>query len=125
MPDTSFIPVPIWFLLLNTKQKNNILLMNWEVRMSERWKPVIIFTDQSASFANGCEAGMLYERFKNEITDINASSHVENRAVLISMAEYFDWDISIKESGTEGWDYLIATKQQAKTKPKFTVVKND
>jgi hypothetical protein len=92
--------------------------------MNEQYVPIIKFTDQSNSFACGVEAGMLYSRFKNETEMFEATSHVENREVLTSMAEYYDWDITIIESEVEGWDYLTATKKQ-KSKPKFTLIKND
>lgn len=90
--------------------------------MAEGWKPLVIFTDQSESFANGVEAGMLYQRFNTETDTIEACSHIANREILTSMAEFLDWDICIEESESEGWDYLIATKKQIKPKPKFTVI---
>lgn len=93
--------------------------------MTEGYVPIIVFTDQSPNFALGVEAGMLYKRFETETNDIETVSRFENREVLTSMAEYHNWEISIIESETEGWDYLVATKKQIKEKPKFTLIKND
>ncbi len=68
------------------------------------YSKVVDFPDQSASFANGVEAGKLFERMKASDASFDEITMTANREVLFRMAEYRGFRIEHRCSDIEGWD---------------------
>lgn len=80
---------------------------------------VVAFPDPSPSFVHGFEAGGLWEKLKNgETAEIQATTHVENREVIARMADAEGWEIEVKPTEVEGWDFTkLEKKRPAREKP--------
>lgn len=72
---------------------------------NDNWKPLLIFTDESPSFAHGAEFGMIWERFKTKTFKPQAV-RVENEEVLRACAAHFGFTATFEDSGTEGWLFM-------------------
>ncbi|MDE2098013.1 MAG: hypothetical protein KGL39_12240 [Patescibacteria group bacterium] len=84
-----------------------------EATDEQTYRLVVSFPDQSASFVHGFEAGRIDEQMRGgHVTEIEVTTHTENREVLTRMAVAVGWDIECKSSGTSGWDFtkLVKTK---------------
>ncbi len=72
---------------------------------------MVAFTDESPSFVNGYEAGMLWERMRSgTVAEIETTTHAENRDVIQRMATADGWDCEVKASEVEGWDHTSLRK---------------
>lgn len=76
----------------------------------ETFELVVSFPDQSASFVNGYEAGMIWERMKTTNEEFECTTHSENREVLKRMSINLGWSMEHKECEIEGWDECKFTK---------------
>ncbi|RYD67465.1 MAG: hypothetical protein EOP83_02835 [Verrucomicrobiaceae bacterium] len=72
---------------------------------------VVSFEDQSPSFVNGFEAGMLWQQMKTE-TKIAAATHTQNRETLRRMAIASGFSFEARPSEVAGWDYTEMRKLQ-------------
>ena len=72
---------------------------------NENWKPVLMFTDESPSFAYGAEFGMVYERLSSKTFKPQAV-RVENQEVLKAAAAHFGQVAVFTESEVEGWLFM-------------------
>lgn len=79
---------------------------------SADYELVVAFPDPSPCFVHGFEAGQLYEHMLNPASpsEIERTTHVENREVLERIAVAKGWRLERMPSGIEGWDYTKLTK---------------
>lgn len=77
---------------------------------------VLSFPDQSAPFAHGFEAGMLWQRLKAGEPLIEVTTRTENAEIVRRMAVAKGYDLSLKASEVEGWDYVRLTVGKAPPK---------
>lgn len=66
------------------------------------------FLDESNSYTNGFEVGLLWEKMSNGETFSNQLIHDENVDQIKLMCDHFGYEYSIT-STTEDWAYLTAS----------------
>lgn len=76
-----------------------------EEQGNEQWKPLLMFTDQSASFAHGAEFGMIYAQLSTDTFKTKAV-RVENQEVLKAAAAHFHYTATFIETEVEGWVFM-------------------
>lgn len=75
---------------------------------------LIRFDDQSQSYTLGFEAGIIWEKIENGVTDFNRTIRVENINVVKDMCNKTGYVFEIKEYGRaefEGWADIFAIKK--------------
>lgn len=80
--------------------------------MSEtQYSLIVAFTDESASFVEGFEAGGIWAEMKSgTVSEISKTTHSAYREVIQRMAVALGWAVDVKPSGVDGWDFTIITK---------------
>ena len=67
---------------------------------------LIPFDDESTSFTNGFEAGMIYAEMQRKEALISRSVHEENEGLIRRMAEHEGYDVVFAETKVDGWLYV-------------------
>lgn len=66
---------------------------------------LVSFPDQSPPFTYGFEAGNIWAMLTaNLVSELNFTTRVENREVIMRMAAARGWRIDVKLDVAEGWD---------------------
>jgi hypothetical protein len=90
------------------------------------FKPLVSFPDQSASFVNGFEAGMIWQQMQDGDSLIGSHGlpyHAENVEVIKRMAEAAGYQVIDVSPVDECWTTVIIDKlPNAKPAPKFTII---
>jgi hypothetical protein len=73
------------------------------------------FDDESPSFVNGFEAGMIYQEM-DTAEEIRRTIHRENLGLIQKMAARFGWKADIEEVGMPEWLEVTLTKKIKRVK---------
>ena len=79
---------------------------------------IVRFEDQTSSFTNGYEAGMIWQQMQ-DAKDVDMTVHSDNMIVLTDMAMATGYEIEFEATEYDEWLYCKATKTE---KRKFTVI---
>lgn len=79
------------------------------------WNIMVAFPDESASFTNGFEAGIIWALVEAGQQTIERTVHAENTEVLQRIARRMGYEIEITESSVSGWSDIIMTKVRPAT----------
>lgn len=74
------------------------------------WGLMVAFTDDSPSFVNGFEAGIIWALLEAGQASIERTVHAENREVIERMARRMGYSCEFVETEVEGWLELVLTK---------------
>jgi len=81
--------------------------------MSEdvEFRPIVSFPDQSSSFVNGFEAGMVWQRMQagEEVIDRGTPYHFANCEVFHRMADAAGYDIECSDREDEASEWVEVT----------------
>lgn len=71
---------------------------------------IVSFVDQSHSFTNGFEMGILWRRMETESADIEMMIHSENCDQVVRMANALEWKIDSMCPMGMGWHRVQMSK---------------
>jgi hypothetical protein len=78
-----------------------------------KYRLLVSFPDDSASFAHGFEAGQIWQRMGDgDLAELELTTHTANREVIRRMADNLGWDVEVLASDIEGWDYTKLVKRR-------------
>lgn len=76
---------------------------------------IVSFTDKSASFTHGFEAGQIWGAMNyNNVAELELVTHSVNREVIARMCDAEGWEIEeMVPSDVDGWDFTKLRKTKA------------
>lgn len=84
---------------------------------STEWQPLVAFSDDdSPSYVNGFEAGMIWQKMQDQHAEIDAAVHVENEGTLRNMANAAGYTMTFRaftEDDWHGWASAQFTQRPA------------
>ena len=91
--------------------------------MTEKYKLELQFLDDSESFCNGVETGILYTKLQcGLIIEQSEIIHTNNIAQILLLAKSLNYDVFIDDGDIDEWSYATFIKI---TKPKLYAIKKE
>lgn len=83
----------------------------------------VSFVDQSPSFTNGFEMGILWNRMEGGRDPIEMMIHAENAEQVHRMAKHLDWIVNAIAPIADGWSKVYLSKAPENPHPHLRVIK--
>ena len=85
--------------------------MSDESEVHDGYQLLVSFPDQSPTFCHGFEAGKLWAEMRGGLSaEIETTTRVENREVILRMATAEGWEVRRTPSSVDGWDLTSMQK---------------